>query len=70
MASKAVKNEQRKLGATFFNNIGVGCVILGLIGPATAGKFAVVSGLPEIMLWVLALVFHTIGRFQLSFLEE
>ena len=33
VSTKIVKNEQHKLAATFFNNIAIGCVLLGLIGP-------------------------------------
>jgi len=40
MSTKTVKNERRKLAATFFNNIAVGCVLLGLIGPMATGRFA------------------------------
>ena len=40
MSTKTVKNERRKLTATFFNNIAVGCVLLGLIGPMATGRFA------------------------------
>jgi hypothetical protein len=38
MSKTIAKNETRKLAATFFNNIAVGCVLLGLIGPVAAGK--------------------------------
>ena len=69
MSSKVVKNELRKLSATFFNTIGAGCVLLGLIGPMTAGK--IYPGLrSEIGMWVLAVLFHLIARFQLWHLEE
>ena len=33
MSTKTVENERRKLTATFFNNIAVGCVLVALIGP-------------------------------------
>jgi hypothetical protein len=36
--SKNTKNELRKLAATFFNTIGAGCVLLGLIGPMVTGR--------------------------------
>jgi hypothetical protein len=68
------KNELRKLAATFFNNLAVGCVLLELIGPVATGKFAhVFTGefvYTEGAAWVLAAVFHTIARRQLWFLEE
>ena len=40
MSKKIVKNETCRLAATFFNNIAVGCVLLGLIGPVATGKLA------------------------------
>jgi hypothetical protein len=74
MSKKIVKDELRKSAATFFNNIAVGCVLLGLIGPMAAGKFAR-AFTPEFVYtegaaWVLAAAFHMIARRQLRFLEE
>ena len=40
VSTKIVKNEQHKLVATFFNNIAIGCVLLGLIGPLVTGKYS------------------------------
>jgi uncharacterized membrane protein len=74
MLQKTVKNELRKLAATFFNNIAVGCVLLGLIGPVATGKLGHVFTrefvYTEGVAWVLAAVFHMIARRQLRFLEE
>jgi hypothetical protein len=69
VSTKTAKNEQRKLAATFFNNIAVGCVLLGLIGPLATGKYGqfVYS---EGAAWVLAAVLHIIARQQLGQLEE
>jgi hypothetical protein len=39
-STKIVKNEQHKLAATFLNNIAVGCVLLGLIGPLATGRYS------------------------------
>jgi hypothetical protein len=83
--SKNVKNELRKLAATYFNNIAVACAVLGLIGPLVAGKLAQLgigehSTLQqltrrefiryEIGIWLLSVVFHMIARVQLWFLED
>jgi len=74
MSKKIVKNETCRLAATFFNNIAVGCVLLGLIGPVATGKLAHVFTLEfvysEAAAWVLAAAFHMIARRQLRFLEE
>jgi uncharacterized membrane protein len=74
VSTKTVKNEQHKLAATFFNNIAIGCVLLGLIGPLATGRYShfltfefVYS---EGAAWVLAAVLHLIARRQLSLLEE
>jgi hypothetical protein len=40
VSTKIVKNEQHKLAATFFNNIAIGCVLLGLIGPLATGRYS------------------------------
>jgi hypothetical protein len=39
MSTKTVENERRKLTATFFNNIAVGCVLVALIGPVATGRY-------------------------------
>jgi hypothetical protein len=56
------------------NNIAVGCVLLGLIGPLATGKYAHFLTLEfvysEGAAWVLAAVLHMIARRQLSLLEE
>ena len=74
MSTKTVKNERRKLTATFFNNIAVGCVLLGLIGPMATGRFAhfftIEFVYTEGAAWALAAVLHMIARWQLWFLEE
>jgi hypothetical protein len=74
MPTKIVKNEQRKLAATYFNNIAVGCLLLGLIGPLATGQFAHFLTrefvYAEGAAWVLSAVFHMIARWQLSFLED
>jgi hypothetical protein len=74
MSTKTVKNELRKLAATFFNNIAVGCVLLGLIGPMATGKFAhfftIEFVYTEGAAWALAAVLHMVARLQLRFLEE
>jgi hypothetical protein len=74
MSTKIVKNELRKLAATFFNNIAVGCVLLGLIGPMATGKFAhfftIEFVYAEGAAWALAAVLHMVARLQLRFLEE
>jgi hypothetical protein len=74
MSTKTVKNERRKLAATFFNNIAVGCVLLGLIGPMATGRFAhfftTEFVYTEGAAWALAAVLHMIARWQLWFLEE
>jgi hypothetical protein len=70
--SKNTNNELRKLGATFFNNIGVGFIILGIIGPSVTGK-AVWSWetIPyELKAWGTGAIFHFIARWQLWFLED
>ena len=60
------------MSATFFNNIAVGCVLLGLIGPVATGKLAHVFThefvYSEAAAWVLAAAFHMIARRQLRFL--
>jgi len=74
MSTKTVKNELRKLAATFFNNIAVGCVLLGLIGPMATGKFAhfftIEFVYTEDAAWALAAVLHMVARLQLRLLEE
>ena len=74
MSTKTVKNELRKLAATFFNNIAVGCVLLGLIGPMATGKFAhfftIEFVYTEGTAWALAAVLHMVARLQLRLLEE
>ena len=74
MSTKIVKNERRKLAATFFNNIAVGCVLLGLIGPMATGRFAhfftIEFVYTEGAAWALPAVLHMIARWQLWFLEE
>ena len=74
MSTKTVKNERRKLAARFFNNIAVGCVLLGLIGPMATGRFAhfftIEFVYTEGAAWALAAVLHMIARWQLWFLEE
>ena len=74
MSNKTVKNELRKLSATYFNNIAVGCLLLGLIGPLATGQFAHFRTrefiFAEGAAWVLSAVFHMIARWQLLFLEE
>jgi hypothetical protein len=74
VSTKIVKNEQRKLAATFFNNIAIGCVLLGLIGPLAMGKYEHFLTLEfvysEGAAWVLAAVLHMIARWQLRQLEE
>jgi hypothetical protein len=73
-SSKTTKNEQRKLAATFFNNVAVGCVLLGLIGPLATGKYGHFLTLEfvysEGAAWVLAALLHIIARRQLTHLEE
>jgi hypothetical protein len=74
VSTKIVKNEQRKLAATFFNNITIGCVLLWLIGPLATGKYEHFLTLEfvysEGAAWVLAAVLHMIARWQLRQLEE
>jgi hypothetical protein len=74
MSTKIVKNEQRKLAATFFNNIAIGCVLLALIGPLATGRYEHFLTLEfvysEGAAWVLAAVLHMIARWQLRHLEE
>jgi hypothetical protein len=74
MSTKTVENERRKLTATFFNNIAVGCVLVALIGPMVTGRYTHFLTLEfvysEGAAWVLAAVLHMIARRQLSFLEE
>ena len=74
MSTKTGQNEQRKLAATFFNNIAVGCVLLGLIGPLATGKYAHFLTLEfmysEGAAWVLAGLLHIIARRQLARMEE
>jgi hypothetical protein len=74
VSTKIVKNEQHKLAATFFNNIAIGCVLLGLIGPLATGRYSHFLTLEfvysEGAAWVLAAVLHMIARRQLSLLEE
>jgi hypothetical protein len=73
-SSKTTKNEQRKLAATFFNNVAVGCVLLGLIGPLATGKYGHFLTLEfvysEGAAWVLAALLHIIARRQLAHLQE
>jgi hypothetical protein len=71
---KTAKNEQRKLAATFFNNIAVGCVLIGLIGPLATGRYGhfltfefVYS---EGAAWALAAVLHIVAWRQLRHLAE
>jgi Na+-transporting NADH:ubiquinone oxidoreductase subunit NqrE len=72
--TKTAKNEQRKLAATFLNNIAIGCVLLGLIGPMATGKYGHFLTLEfvysEGAAWVIAAVLHLIARRQLAHLEE
>jgi hypothetical protein len=72
--TKTARNEQRKLAATFFNNIAIGCVLLGLIGPVAMGKYGHFLTLEfvysEGAAWVAAAVLHLIARRQLAHLEE
>ena len=72
--TKTARNEQRKLAATFFNNIVIGCVLLGLIGPVAMGKYGHFLTLEfvysEGAAWVAAAVLHLIARRQLAHLEE
>ena len=74
VSTKIVKNEQHKLAATFFNNIAIGCVLLGLIGPLATGRYSHFLTLEfvysEGAAWVLAAVLHMIARWQLRQLEE
>jgi hypothetical protein len=74
MSTKIVKNEQRKLAATFFNNIAIGCVLLALIGPLATGRYEHFLTLEfvysEGAAWVLAAGLHMIARWQLRHLEE
>jgi hypothetical protein len=74
VSTKTVKNEQRKLAATFFNNVAVGCVLLALIGPLATGKYEHFLTLEfmysEGVAWVLAAVLHVVARRQLGHLEE
>ena len=74
VSTKIVKNEQHKLAATFFNNIAIGCVLLGLIGPVAMGKYGHFLTLEfvysEGAAWVAAAVLHLIARRQLAHLEE
>jgi hypothetical protein len=74
IATKTVRNERRKLTATFLNNIAVGCVLIALIGPVATGKYAHFLTLEffysEGAAWVLAAALHMIARRQLSRLEE
>jgi hypothetical protein len=70
--SKNTKNELRKLTANFFNTVGAGCVLLGIIGPLLTFKLVPSLGtIPyELSVWGLGLIFHCIARFQLWFLED
>jgi hypothetical protein len=72
--TKTARNEQRKLAATFFNNIAIGCVLLGLIGPVAMGKYGHFLTLEfvysEGAAWVAAAALHLIARRQLAHLEE
>jgi hypothetical protein len=72
--TKTARNEQRKLAATFFNNIAIGCVLLGLIGPVAMGKYGHFLTLEfvysEGAAWAAAAVLHLIARRQLAHLEE
>jgi uncharacterized membrane protein len=72
--TKTARNEQRKLAATFFNNIAIGCILLGLIGPLATGKYVHFLTLEfvysEGAAWVAAAVLHLIARRQLAHLEE
>ena len=74
MSTKTVENERRKLTATFFNNIAVGCVLVALIGPVATGRYTHFLTLEfvysEGAAWVLAAVLHMIAHRQLSSLEE
>jgi hypothetical protein len=74
VSTKTAKNEQRKLTATFLNNVAVGCVLLGLIGPLATGRYGHFLTLEFIYsegaAWVLAGVLHIIARRQLARLEE
>ena len=73
VSTKTVKNEQLKLAATFFNNIAIGCVLLGLIGPLATGKythFLTLEFVYERAAWVLAAVLRMIARRQLRYLED
>ena len=71
--NKTAANELRKLSANFFNTIAAGCVLVGLIAPVFAGRYCSYSTgqfVPlEIGVWVMAAVFHIIGRLQLWFLD-
>jgi hypothetical protein len=62
------------LAATFFNNIAVGCVVLGLIGPLTTGKYGhfltIEFVYSEGAAWVLAALLRIVARRQLAHLEE
>jgi hypothetical protein len=74
VSTKTAKNEQRKLTATFLNNVAVGCVLLGLIGPLATGRYGHFLTLEfvysEGAAWVLAAVLHIFARRQLARLEE
>jgi uncharacterized membrane protein len=72
--TKTAKNEQRKLAATFFNNIAVGCVLVSLIAPLATGQYrhflTLEFAYSEGAAWILAAVLHMIARRQLANLEE
>ncbi len=74
--SKEARNEQRKLLATWFNNVGTGIISVGVLAPGVA----LVSGVPsaassDTLLLMLAgammagWAFHTIGRLVLTDFE-
>jgi hypothetical protein len=74
----AAQNEKTKLTATFFNTIGIACVVVGVVTPlagyAYGGQLGFIGSWRSIvLLWVWILsggALHVIGRRVLSRIRE
>ena len=70
---KEVRNEQRKLLATWFNNVGTGIISVGVVTPAAALILGITPGATSVGTFLLVIAssalmgfgFHLIGTFFL-----